>query len=60
MHINYVPDRAADGFVRGFSFALSDLTEIRRSEDSSSREQRMALLMENVRTMRFSPLTPAA
>lgn len=49
IHLNYVPDIADDGTVRGYFSLISDLTEIKRSEELlRSSEERMALLMENV------------
>lgn len=49
VHINYVPDQAADGSVVGFFSLVSDLTDAKRSEELlHSSEQRIALLMENV------------
>lgn len=49
IHLNYVPDRTDDGSVRGFFSLISDLTEMKRSEELlRSSEERMALLMENV------------
>lgn len=49
IHLNYVPDIADDGTVRGFFSLISDLTEMKRSEELlRSTEEKMALLMENV------------
>lgn len=49
VHIVYVPDIGDDGLVRGFFSLVSDMTELRRSEDLlRSTEDRIALLMENV------------
>jgi PAS domain S-box-containing protein len=49
VHINYVPDTADDGIVRGVFSLISDFTETKRSEELlRSTEERIALVMENV------------
>ncbi|MCC6327537.1 MAG: PAS domain S-box protein [Acidobacteria bacterium] len=49
VQINYVPDVADDGTVKGFFSLVSDLTDAKRAEELlRSSEERIALLMENV------------